>query len=72
MTTPTAPRNTLAFFAQAGIAFGLSLLGLIVGELYLPVTGWVRAFLALATVFLVSSTFTLASACATPRRAAAS
>ena len=28
MTTPTAPRNTLAFFAQAGIAFGLSLLGI--------------------------------------------
>ncbi len=60
MTTPTAPRNTTAFFAQAAISFALALFGLIIGEMYLPVIGWVRAFLALATLFLVSSTFTLA------------
>ncbi len=60
MTTPTASKNTTAFYAQAAISFGLALSGLIIGELYLPVTGWVRAFLALATLFLVTSTFTLA------------
>ena len=60
MTTPTAAKTTTAFYAQAAISFGLALLGLLIGELYLPVTGWVRAFLALATLFLVTSTFSLA------------
>jgi hypothetical protein len=58
MTTPT--KNTTAFYLQAAISFGLALLALVVGELYLPVSGWVRAFLALGTVFLVTSTFSLA------------
>ena len=30
------------------------------GEVYLPVAGWPRAFLVLGTVFLVTSSFTLA------------
>jgi hypothetical protein len=60
MTTPTAPKNTAAFFAQAAVAFGLALAGMIIGELYLPASGWARAFLALGTVFLVTSSFTLA------------
>ncbi len=60
MTTPTASKNTTAFYAQAAISFGLALSGLVIGELYLPVIGWVRAFFALATLFLVTSTFTLA------------
>src|SRR5882757_6571101 len=60
MTTPTAAKTTTAFYAQAAISFGLALLGLLIGELYLPVTGWVRAFLALATLFLVTSTVSLA------------
>src|SRR4051794_17889114 len=60
MTTPTASRNTTAFYAQAAISFSVALSGMIIGELYLPVIGWVRAFLALATLFLVTSTFTLA------------
>jgi hypothetical protein len=60
MTTPTNPKNTTAFYAQAAISFGLALFGTIIGELYLPVDGWTRAFLALATLFLVTSSFTLA------------
>jgi hypothetical protein len=60
MTNPTNSKNTTAFYAQAAISFGLALFGMIVGELYLPVDGWIRAFLALATLFLVTSTFTLA------------
>jgi hypothetical protein len=60
MTTPTPSKNTAAFFAQAALAFGLALSGMIIGELYLPASGWVRAFLALGTVFLVTSSFTLA------------
>jgi hypothetical protein len=58
MTTPT--KNTTAFFVQAAVSFGLALLALVIGELYLPVSGWVRAFLGLGTVFLVTSTFSLA------------
>ena len=54
------PKQTAAFYAQAAISFGLSLLGMLVGEFYLPVIGWGRAFLAMGTVFLVTSTFTLA------------
>jgi hypothetical protein len=60
MTTPTPSKNTAAFFAQAALAFALALTGMIVGELYLPASGWTRAFLALGTVFLVTSSFTLA------------
>jgi len=60
MTTPTPAKNSTAFFAQAALSFGLALTGMIVAELYLPASGWTRAFLALGTVFLVTSSFTLA------------
>jgi hypothetical protein len=60
MTTPTQPKNTPAFFAQAALSFGLALTGMIIGELYLPASGWTRGFLALGTIFLVTSSFTLA------------
>jgi hypothetical protein len=60
MTTPTPSKNTAAFFAQAALSFALALTGMIIGELYLPASGWTRAFLALGTVFLVTSSFTLA------------
>jgi hypothetical protein len=51
---------TAAFFAQAVISFGLSLAAVAVGIAYLPVNGWVRAFLALGLLYTVTSTFTLA------------
>src|SRR6266550_1975385 len=60
MTTPRYPKNTAAFYAQAAISFGVALFGMVIGELYLPVDGWIRAFLALATLYLVTATFTLA------------
>ncbi|HEY7009415.1 MAG TPA: YiaA/YiaB family inner membrane protein [Jatrophihabitantaceae bacterium] len=60
MTTPTPSKTTAAFFAQAALSFALALGGMIIGELYLPASGWTRAFLALGTVFLVTSSFTLA------------
>jgi hypothetical protein len=60
MTNATAPKTTPAFLLQAGIAFAIALTGLIIGECRLPVDPWIRGFLALGTVFLVSSTFTLA------------
>lgn len=60
MTNPTAPKNTSAFYAQAAISFALALFGVGIAVVYLPVDGWVRAFLAMATLYLVTSTFTLA------------
>ncbi len=59
MTTPPA-KTTTAFYAQAAIAFGAALTAVTVGIWYLPVDGWIRAFLVVASLFLVTSTFTLA------------
>jgi len=59
-TQPAPSKNTSAFFAQAGVSFAVSLLGLLFALLYLPVDPWVRAFLGMTTLFLVSSSFTLA------------
>jgi hypothetical protein len=59
-TTPAPTKNTAAFFAQAGLSFGIALVGLIFAIIYLPVDPWIRAFLAMTALFLVSSSFTLA------------
>lgn len=59
-TTPLAPRNTTAFFAQAAISFGVAAVAVGVGITYLPVDRWTRGFLAVGCLFLVSSAFTLA------------
>jgi hypothetical protein len=61
MTTMSmAPKQTTAFYAQATISFAASLLGLLTGIAYLPVDGWMRGFLALGLLYVVTSTFTLA------------
>ena len=59
-TPPNQTRNTIAFFAQAGLSFAIALVALLFGILYLPVDPWMRAFLGLGTLFLATSTFTLA------------
>ncbi len=60
MSTPNHPKNTTAFFTQAGISFAVALLAMIFAVLYLPVDPWVRAFLGLGTLYLTTSAFTLA------------
>ena len=55
-----SPRTSSAFYLQSIIAFAIALGVVIIGEVYLPVSPWIRAFLALGTVFLVSATFSLA------------
>jgi len=60
MSTPGSSKTTTAFFAQAGLSFGIALLAVAIGICYLPVDAWLRAFLAVGTLFLVTSTFTLA------------
>ncbi|MDG5483132.1 YiaA/YiaB family inner membrane protein [Mycolicibacterium gadium] len=61
MNTLNAPsKNTAAFFLQAAIAFGVSLLGVLGGIVFLPLDMWQRMFLAMTVLFLVTSAFTLA------------
>ncbi|NIH86397.1 YiaA/YiaB family inner membrane protein [Amycolatopsis granulosa] len=60
MTKPTAAPATGAFFAQSATSFGISLAAVAVGVAYLPVDGWVRAFLAIAVLYAITSAFTLA------------
>jgi len=62
-TTTSVPlplRNTPAFFAQAAISFGVAAVAVGIGITYLPVDRWIRGFLAVGCLFLVSSAFTLA------------
>lgn len=60
MTNPTSAKTTSAFYAQAGISFAVALGAVVLGICYLPVDPWVRAFLAVGSLFLVTSSFTLA------------
>lgn len=60
MSTPSQTKNTNAFYLQAGLSFGIALLTMILAVIYLPVEPWVRAFLALGTLYLTTSAFTLA------------
>ena len=53
-------KPTSAFYAQAAISFAVSLTGVLLGIAYLPVSGWMRAFLALGLLYAVTSAFTLA------------
>ena len=53
-------KNTTAFFAQAGISFAAASIAVGIGITYLPVDRWIRGFLAIGCLFLVSSAFTLA------------
>jgi hypothetical protein len=53
-------KNTAAFFLQAAIAFGVSLVTALGGIIFLPLDAWQRMFLGITVLFLVSSAFTLA------------
>ena len=57
--TPST-KNTTAFFAQSALAFGIALLTMMVAIFYLPADPWPKAFLALGTLFLTTSSFSLA------------
>ena len=60
MTQPTTPKNTNAFFLQSGLAFAIALLAMLFAIYYMPADPWIRAFLSLGTIFLVTSSFSLA------------
>lgn len=60
MSTPLRPHTTAAFYLQAVISFGVSLTVTVIGIAYLHESRWVRAFLALGLLYVVTSSFTLA------------
>ena len=60
MTNAIHQQTTAAYFAQAVLSFGVSLAAMVVGVAYLPVGPWVRAFLGLGVLYVVTSAFTLA------------
>ncbi|MFC6285208.1 YiaA/YiaB family inner membrane protein [Nocardioides sp. GCM10027113] len=57
---PTHPKNTNAFYLQAGLSFAVALLTLVFAIIYLPVDPWIRAFLGIGVMYLTTSSFTLA------------
>lgn len=59
-SAPTHTPTTAAFYVQAVLSFGLSLTAVTIGVVFLPVDGWVRAFLGIAMLYTVTSAFTLA------------
>jgi hypothetical protein len=59
MTKPIQPSNTAAYYVQAVVSFAISLTAMGLALIYLPAAGWVRAFLALGLLFVVTSTITL-------------
>ncbi|MEV7011008.1 YiaA/YiaB family inner membrane protein [Streptosporangium sp. NPDC051022] len=60
MTKTIQPRHTGAFYFQSVVSFGVSASAVTVGIVYLPVETWVRAFLGIGVLYVVTSTFTLA------------
>jgi hypothetical protein len=60
MSTPLRPRITAAFYLQAAISFVVALAVTLIGIAYLHDSAWVRGFLALGLLYVVTSSFTLA------------
>ncbi|MFB4274852.1 MULTISPECIES: YiaA/YiaB family inner membrane protein [unclassified Nonomuraea] len=59
MTKPIQPTQTTAFYVQAILSFAISLTSVVLALIYLPTEGWIRAFLGLGLLYVVTSTVTL-------------
>lgn len=59
MTKPIRPTQTTAFYVQAVLSFAVSVASMVIALAYLPAAPWVRAFLALGLLYVVTSTVTL-------------
>ncbi|MET9135175.1 YiaA/YiaB family inner membrane protein [Streptomyces antibioticus] len=58
--TPVKQQNTAAFYGQSVISFAVAMAATAIGIYRLDTDAWVRSFLAIAVLYLVTSTFTLA------------
>lgn len=57
---PIKQQSTAAFYGQAVVSFAVSMAATAIGIFKLNADAWVRAFLAIAVLYLVTSAFTLA------------
>ncbi|GGT17933.1 hypothetical protein GCM10010254_43110 [Streptomyces chromofuscus] len=58
--TPVKQQSTAAFHGQAVASFAIALAATAIGIFQLEADPWVRAFLGIAVLYLVTSAFTLA------------
>ncbi|MBV7695314.1 YiaA/YiaB family inner membrane protein [Streptomyces sp. TRM70350] len=58
--TPVKQQSTAAFYGQAVASFAVALAATAIGIFQLEADPWVRAFLGIAVLYLVTSAFTLA------------
>ncbi|MGW3207201.1 YiaA/YiaB family inner membrane protein [Streptomyces sp. NPDC001135] len=58
--TPVKQQSTAAFYGQAVASFAVAMAATAIGIFRLNADAWVRAFLAIAVLYLVTSAFTLA------------
>ncbi|GAA3774131.1 YiaA/YiaB family inner membrane protein [Streptomyces chiangmaiensis] len=58
--TPVKQQNTAAFYGQAVASFSVAMAATAIGIVRLNADAWVRAFLGIAVLYLVTSAFTLA------------
>ncbi|MEU5533856.1 YiaA/YiaB family inner membrane protein [Streptomyces sp. NPDC020362] len=57
---PVKQQSTAAFYGQAVASFSVAMAATAVGIVRLDADAWVRGFLAIAVLYLVTSAFTLA------------
>lgn len=58
--TPVKQQSTAAFYGQAVASFAVAIVATAIGILKLEADAWVRGFLGIAVLYLVTSAFTLA------------
>ncbi|MEU4656620.1 YiaA/YiaB family inner membrane protein [Streptomyces sp. NPDC023723] len=58
--TPVKQQSTAAFYGQAVASFAVAIVATAIGIFNLDADAWVRAFLGIAVLYLVTSSFTLA------------
>ncbi|MFH8499255.1 YiaA/YiaB family inner membrane protein [Streptomyces coeruleorubidus] len=59
-TPGSKQQNTAAFYGQAVASFAVAMAATAIGIYQLNADAWVRGFLAIAVLYLVTSSFTLA------------
>jgi hypothetical protein len=59
MTKRIQPSQTGAFYAQSIASFGIAVTAMVIALIYVPAASWVRAFLALGLLYVVTSTVVL-------------
>ncbi|MER5867454.1 YiaA/YiaB family inner membrane protein [Kitasatospora sp. NPDC002040] len=60
MSNSMKPQTTNAYYLQAVLSFALATAALAIGIAYLPVSPWMRGFLAVGLLYEITSAFTLA------------